>query len=229
MQTGFKKLQCELVKCSLCPRLKEWREEVGRTKVKRHENESYWSKPVPAFGPADAELILVGLAPGAQGSNRTGRMFTGDDSGKFLFQSLYNTGFCSAPSATSADDGLQLKNCLITAAVRCVPPQNKPTTKEIATCRNAWLTDEFRLLKKARAFLGLGKIGFDAAHDTLIASGIVEEEPRPKFSHGTVHRYQNGMHLAGTYHPSRQNTNTGRLTLQMLDDIFLLCKKLIKA
>jgi uracil-DNA glycosylase family 4 len=211
---ALERLNRQLTACRRCPRLVAHREHVARAKTARYRDWTYWGKPVPGFGDPHARLLLVGLAPGAHGSNRTGRMFTGDASGDFLYEALHHFGFSSSPVARSADDGLTLTDCYITAAARCAPPGNKPTRQEFDTCRS-YLERELLFLPNVRVVLGLGHVGHEA---WLRASGWWARLPaskRPRFAHGSVARLPDGVVLVGAYHPSRQNTNTGKLTRRM--------------
>jgi uracil-DNA glycosylase family 4 len=212
-------LQQEIITCRRCPRLVEWREEVAENPPARFRGEEYWARPVPSFGDQEARLLIVGLAPGAHGSNRTGRMFTGDRSGQWLFRALHKAGFASQPTWQSRDDGLQLHDCWITATIHCAPPANKPLLEEIANCR-PFLLREMALLKNVRVLLGLGKIGFDAAFDVARAVEWTSLKTRPKFAHGAQAQLNENLVLLGTFHPSQQNTFTGKLTEPMLDAIF---------
>ena len=201
----------ELVHCRACPRLVAWREEVGRAKKRAHRGDDYWARPVPGFGDPAARLVIFGLAPGAHGSNRTGRPFTGDASGLFLYDALFRAGLSSAPESRDRADGLELRGAYITAAVRCAPPANKPAREEIAACA-AWTERELALLGETRAYLALGRIG----HDALLARfGLPAAALR--FAHGAEHALPDGRWLVDSYHVSRQNTNTGRLTRAMFD------------
>lgn len=212
-------LEDAVVACHACPRLVAWREQVGRDRRAAFADWTYWSRPVPGFGDPAARLIVLGLAPAAHGANRTGRVFTGDRSGDFLFASLHRTGFASQPTSTTRDDGLTLSGCWITAAVRCAPPANRPTAAERDTCAQ-WLTAELALLP-ARVIVALGGFAWDAA---LRALGPVR--PRPRFSHAA--RARVGEHtVLASYHPSQQNTFTGRLTPGMLDDVFVAARALL--
>lgn len=211
-------LDREVIGCRRCPRLVQWRERVAREKVRRFAGERYWGKPITGFGDAGARLVLVGLAPAAHGGNRTGRIFTGDESGRWLFRALYRAGFASQPDSISRGDGMVLSDCYITAAVRCAPPANKPTAQEFHRCA-PFLEEEFRLLPRVRVVIGLGRIGFTAAADALMASGRLRRSRRPAFSHGACHR-SDRLTLIGSYHPSQQNTFTGRLTEPMFDAVF---------
>jgi len=203
-----------LIRCTRCPRLVAWRQQVAKEKVRRFIDEEYWGRPVPGFGPANARLLLVGLAPAAHGGNRTGRMFTGDSSGDWLYEALFKYGFASQATSTSRGDGLTLTDCHITAAARCAPPANKPTPQELANCR-PWLEEELKLLKQVRVVVALGRIGFDA---WLKASG--NQSARPKFAHAAEWTAPDGTILIASYHPSRQNTNTGKLTREMWHRVF---------
>jgi uracil-DNA glycosylase family 4 len=227
----YKKLELldkAIVKCQKCPRLVEWREEVAVTKRKAYENEKYWGKPVPGFGPSDARIIILGLAPGAHGANRTGRVFTGDSSGDWLYRALHKAGLAKIPTSTSAHDGQELIDTRILCAVRCAPPDNKPTTEEKATCSDFFTNEIALLLPTARSFVALGKLAWDSIAVTLKELECTIPTPRPKFGHGE--RYSligaDGVkrQVIGSYHPSQQNTFTGKLTEKMLDSIFKLAK-----
>ncbi len=207
-QNAWEALHREIVECRRCPRLVKWREEVARVKRAAYRDQEYWGRPVPGFGDPKAKLVIVGLAPGAHGANRTGRMFTGDRSGLFLYAGLHRAGFASAPQSVSRDDGLKLNGAFITAPVRCVPPQNMPTPEEIAACR-PFLTRELELLKP-KVFLALGAIAWNA-----ILEHLDWPRPRPKFAHGAVLDQK----IVGCYHVSQQNTQTGRLTPKMFDEV----------
>lgn len=208
----------DVVTCRRCPRLVAWREEVARVKRRAFRDAEYWGKPVPGFGDPNARLAIVGLAPGAHGSNRTGRMFTGDSSGDTLYAALHRAGFASQPTATARDDGLALRDTFITAVGRCVPPGNKPTPEELANCR-PFLARELALLRQTRVVLVLGRIAFDGILVLLREQGI--DVPALPFAHGAVHPLPApGLMLVASYHPSRQNTQTGRLTMAMFDAVF---------
>jgi uracil-DNA glycosylase len=206
--------------CRACPRLVAWREEVARVKRAAFASEDYWGRPVPGFGDPAARLLVLGLAPAAHGGNRTGRVFTGDRSGDWLFAALHRAGFANQPTSVSADDGLQLRDCYVTAAVKCAPPQNKPRPEERDRCR-PWLERELDLLQDARVIVCLGQFGWDAAFRTLGGP-----RPRPKFGHGAEAQAA-GYTLIGSYHPSQQNTFTGKLTPEMLDAVFARARALI--
>ncbi|MBV9435644.1 MAG: uracil-DNA glycosylase [Acidobacteria bacterium] len=208
-----------VVNCTLCPRLVAYREEIGRVKRRAYMDWEYWAKPVPGFGDVNARVLILGLAPGAHGSNRTGRPFTGDGSGYFMYPVLYETGFASQSMATHRGDGMTLKDAYITAAVRCAPPANKPTPEEIANCAH-FLDAEMAALKKVRVVVGLGKIGFDAYLNHLRRTDVLASRAGYTFGHGVEYKMPNGVFLLGTYHPSMQNTNTGKLTKEMFRKIF---------
>jgi uracil-DNA glycosylase family 4 len=207
-------LDKEIVACRRCPRLVAYREQVARDKRRAYRDWTYWGKPVPGFGDSEAQLLVVGLAPGAHGSNRTGRMFTGDRSGVFLYQALYDAGFANQPSALNRDDGLQLHNVFITAAARCAPPDNKPLPSELANCR-PYMEREIDLLRP-RAVLALGKIGWDVYLGILKDRGVIASRAAYLFAHGAEVVFPAaGVTLFGVYHPSQQNTQTGKVTEAM--------------
>ena len=226
MSRSLPSLQKKIIACKACPRLVSWREEIAKKKTRRFAEWNYWGKPVPGFGDPEAKILLVGLAPAAHGANRTGRMFTGDESGNWLYRALYKAGFANQLSSTSRDDALTLKDCYITAACRCAPPQNKPLPQEIKNCR-PFILDEINLLKNLRVIVGLGKIGFDTAFDCIKELGLTDLKYRLKFSHDAVVKLSSKLTLVGSYHPSQQNTFTGKLTEEMLDDIFRQVKRLL--
>jgi len=210
----FRALDNEIVACRKCPRLVAYREKVAREKRLAYRDCTYWGKPVPGFGDPHAQLLIVGLAPGAHGSNRTGRMFTGDRSGVFLYQALYDAGFANQPTAVKRDDGLRLKNAYITAAARCAPPDNKPLPSEILNCRG-YLEREIEILRP-RAVLALGKIGWDVFLGIVKHRGAIPARVGYRFAHGAeVDLPEARMRLFGVYHPSQQNTQTGLLTPAM--------------
>lgn len=205
-------LERDVVVCRKCPRLVAWREEVARTKRAAFADETYWGRPVPGFGDPDAKVVVIGLAPAAHGANRTGRMFTGDRSGDFLYASMHRAGFASQPTATSRDDGLKLHGAWVTSPVKCAPPDNKPTIDERDACM-PFLTRELEILPW-RVAVALGGFGFS------IMARSFDVRPRPKFGHGVEVELPGGRTLLGCYHVSQQNTFTGRLTPDMLDDVF---------
>jgi uracil-DNA glycosylase family 4 len=211
--------------CTACPRLVAWRTETAADPPRRYRGERYWARPVPGFGDPAARLLIVGLAPAAHGGNRTGRMFTGDRSGDWLYGALYRAGFANQPTATGRDDGLRLDDAYITAVVRCAPPANRPTTNERDTCL-PYLVTELELLERARVIVALGAFAWDGALRALAAAVEPVPRPKPRFGHGaeaTVGAYA----LVGTYHPSQQNTFTGKLTAEMLDAVFARARELL--
>lgn len=216
-QAKLDDLNRAIVRCELCPRLVEYRRRIAREKRRAFISEEYWGRPVPSTGDPQARVLLVGLAPGAHGSNRTGRMFTGDGSGNFLTPALYRAGFANQATSTSIGDGLKLKGLYVAAVTHCAPPGNKPTRGEIENCR-PYLLQHLRLLEDVRVLIALGKIAFDGLLATLAEDGIALPAPRPVFSHGAQVPLGPFILLA-TYHPSRQNTQTGRLTPAMLDHV----------
>jgi uracil-DNA glycosylase family 4 len=217
--SGLAELDAEIVRCRACPRLVAWREEVARVKRRAFMDQEYWGRPVPGFGDRDPWLMIVGLAPAAHGANRTGRIFTGDRSGDVLFAALHRAGLANQPTAVSADDGLRLTGCRVASAVRCAPPANKPTPQERDRCL-PFLRRELDLVAGADVLLALGAFGWDAALRALEAP-----RPWPRFGHG-AHAEVGGRRLVGCYHPSQQNTFTGRLTPVMLDDVLALAATL---
>jgi uracil-DNA glycosylase len=214
-------LNLELISCRKCPRLVDWREQVGREKRAAYKDQTYWAKPVPGFGDAKARVLILGLAPGAHGSNRTGRMFTGDSSGNFLYPALHRAGFASGAVSQNLEDGLELFDCYITAAGRCAPPDNKPTTLELQNCR-PWLEQELELLPNLRVILALGKI----AHDTMLEFYKLQKSRHP-FGHALEYVLPDGKILLDSYHVSQQNTLTGKLTVEMFDAVLERVKMLM--
>jgi uracil-DNA glycosylase family 4 len=212
-------LNREVIACALCPRLVAYREQVAREKRRAYRDWDYWGKPVPGFGDPNARVLVMGLAPGAHGSNRTGRPFTGDASGNFMYPVLYEVGFASQPTAKDRNDGLTLKNLYITAAVRCAPPDNKPTLQELATCA-PFLDREIAGLENLKVVVALGKIGFDAYLNFLKRRGVLLNRKGYLFKHGASYRTPDGKMLLASYHPSNQNTQTGKLTRKMFLKIF---------
>jgi uracil-DNA glycosylase len=225
MTDSLQFLENEIITCRKCPRLVAWREEVAQTKRKAYLDHDYWGKPVPGFGDPNAQIMIVGLAPGAHGSNRTGRMFTGDASGKFLYPALYQAGFANQANGEEPDDGLVLHDVFITAICRCVPPQNKPKVDEIKNCL-PWMWDEVNLLPRLKGYVALGRIGFDGIRRMYQMQGI--EVPRLDFGHNVLNELGEGLPwLLSSYHPSQQNTLTGRLTEEMFDAVWTRAKDLI--
>jgi len=221
-------LNSAIVACRQCPRLVKWREDIARKKTKRFAGQEYWGKAVPSFGDASARLMVVGLAPAAHGGNRTGRVFTGDESANWLYRALHKNGFANQPNSTHRGDGLKLNDCYITAVCHCAPPQNKLLLKEIHNCR-PFMLREIQLLKNLRIIVGLGKVGFDASFDCLRKLGRTALKARPKFGHGVSYRINDSLTLVGCYHPSQQNTFTGKLTERMLDNVFRSAQKTLEA
>ena len=225
---SIKLLDQKIVSCTKCPRLVEWREEVAVIKRKSYENEKYWGKPVPGFGPENARIVIVGLAPGAHGANRTGRIFTGDSSGDWLYKALHKNGLAAIPTSKSVDDGQMLIDTRITCAVRCAPPDNKPSTAEKIEC-SGYLVDEFELLMPtARSFVALGSFAWSAIIKSLRELDHQITTPTPKFGHGESFTWvgPDGVKrsVIGSYHPSQQNTFTGKLTEPMLNSILKKAK-----
>ena len=218
-------LNREVVSCTRCPRLVEYREQVAREKRRAYRDWDYWGKPVPGFGDPGARVLIMGLAPGAHGSNRTGRPFTGDASGTFMYPVLYETGFANQPTALDRNDGLQLKDLYITAAVRCAPPDNKPLPQELAEC-SVFLDREIAGLDRVRVVVALGKIGFDAYLNSLKRRGLLPSRKPYLFRHGAHYHMPDGKTLLASYHPSNQNTATGKLTREMFVEIFKQAAKL---
>jgi len=218
----LRRVHDEIVSCEACVRLRTYCARVAREKKAAHRDDVYWGRPVPGFGDPNARLLVLGLAPAAHGANRTGRVFTGDGSGDFLMRAMHAAGFANLTTSRDIHDGLTLTDVRIVAAVRCAPPDNKPSPLEIAACHRH-LVAEAAALPRLRAILCLGKIGFDAAWRLLASRGIVVR-PRPLFGHGALYRTA-GPTVIGSYHPSRQNTNTGKLTPQMLASVFRLARR----
>jgi uracil-DNA glycosylase family 4 len=215
----------DIVACERCPRLRAHCEEIARVKRRAYRDQQYWGRPVPSFGDPAARLLIVGLAPGAHGANRTGRMFTGDRSGDFLYKALHATGFASQPWSRARGDGLALRDAWITAAVRCAPPDNKPSPEEFRNCR-AWLDREVALLGNVLVVVALGKLAFDAYLATLRVRGLAV--PRLHFAHNALHRVAGAPPLISSYHPSQQNTQTGRLTEAMLRSVFRRARRIVE-
>src|SRR3984957_6190852 len=218
-------LNREVIACTRCPRLVVYRAKIAKEKKRAYRDWEYWGKPVPGFGDAQARVLIMGLAPGAHGSNRTGRPFTGDSSGKFIYPGLHETGFASQPTATDRNDGMKLTNLYITAAVRCAPPDNKPLPQELAECSH-FLDRELAGLKDVKVVVALGKIGFDAYLNYAKRRGLLTSKKAYIFKHGASYRMPDGKVLLTSYHPSNQNTQTGKLTREMFVEIFKLAAKL---
>ena len=216
-----------LESCEKCPRLRAHCSEVAREKRKAYASETYWGRPVPSFGDlSTARLFIVGLAPAAHGANRTGRMFTGDRSGDWLYRALHKAGFANQPTSVACDDGLQLKKAYITAISHCAPPDNKPTREESEICTDTWLAPELERVPREAVFLVLGQIALQGLWRQFRKRGKEWDRPTPKFSHGGEIALPNGQHLIFSFHPSQQNTFTGRLTQPMFDQVFERCRAL---
>jgi uracil-DNA glycosylase family 4 len=226
MELDFYSLQRKIVKCRRCPRLVEWRKRVAREKVRRYKNESYWGRPLPAFGAPDSALVIIGLAPAAHGGNRTGRLFTGDRSGDWLYEALHRFGFANQPVAIRLDDGLTLNDCLITAVVRCAPPDNKPLPAEMANCRE-YLFRELNLAKNKRVVVALGQVAFRAFLKIWKETAGLPSGVELKFGHGREWNLPGGVLLIASYHPSQQNTHTGKLTRPMFHAIFRRAREVL--
>ena len=221
-------LNNEVIHCTRCPRLVAYREQIGREKRRAYRDHEYWARPVPGFGDPHARVLILGLAPGAHGSNRTGRPFTGDASGKFMYPILHKVGFASQPNAERRDDGLRLLDCYITAAVRCAPPDNKPLLSELQNC-SQYLDRELAILQDLKVVVALGKIGFDAYLAYLKRNGVVQRTSIYKFAHAAGYALPNGVTLLASYHPSNQNTATGKLTAKMFEQVFRKAKQIAEA
>ena len=220
-KSKLEQLHEEVIQCRKCARLVAWREEVARVKRKAYRDQEYWGKPVPGFGDPQARIFVVGLAPGAHGSNRTGRNFTGDASGGFLYPALYRAGLANQPTAVSRDDGLMLRDIYLAASARCVPPENKPTLEEMDNCQ-PYLERELEILRP-KVIVCLGRIAFER-----VLRLYSVRNPAWKFGHGAVYRLDDGPWILCSYHPSQQNTLTGRLTAQMFDEIWAKAKALLE-
>ncbi len=221
-RTPLDDLAARIEGCRACPRLVDWREQVAREKRAAYRDEDYWGRPVSGFGDPGARIVVLGLAPAAHGANRTGRVFTGDRSGDWLFAAMHRAGLANQAESTARDDGLRLNDAWVTAAVRCAPPENKPSTEERDQCA-PFLADELTLLERCRVVVCLGAFGFQAACRHF------DVRPRPRFGHGVEHPIDGGPTLLGSFHPSQQNTFTGRLTEPMLDSVFQRAKELAGA
>ena len=219
-------LQQEIVNCTRCPRLRQHCINIATVKRRAYQDWEYWGRPVPAFGDPQARILILGLAPGAHGSNRTGRMFTGDGSGHILYRVLHKTGFASQPDSLSRDDGMELHDIIITAAARCAPPGNKPSPEELRNCR-PFFERELELLDKVKVVVALGKIAFDTYLDVLKSRGLISSRAGFVFGHDREFQTAAGQpRLVSSYHPSQQNTSTGKLTEKMLMDVFRRAKRL---
>ena len=222
----IKNLNKTIIACRKCPRLVDYRESIAKTKRRAYQDWEYWGKPVPAFGDFKGRLLAVGLAPGPHGSNRTGRMFTGDSSGVFLFQALWKAGYANQPLSVNRDDGMELDDLLISAVCRCVPPDNKPSRVEITNCL-PYLEQEIELMPDLQGFVALGRVAFENILTICRAKGI--NAPRFTFKHGEQYKFDDGSPwILASYHPSQQNTQTGRLTMSMFDQIWNKATRLLK-
>ncbi|MBV9036872.1 MAG: uracil-DNA glycosylase [Acidobacteriaceae bacterium] len=225
----WRSLNQQIIHCRLCPRLVEYREKIGIEKRRAFREQEYWSQPLTGFGDRNAKLLIIGLAPAAHGGNRTGRIFTGDRSADFLIRALWETGFANQPESRSKNDGLQLIDAYMTLPVRCAPPDNKPTRGEILTCR-PYLLRELALLKNIQIVVPLGAIAFNAYLAILKSQGFISSRAAFRFAHGALFStHEGGPRVLASYHPSQQNTSTGRLTAAMLRDIFSEAKRLLGA
>lgn len=226
--SSIESLQTAIVACERCPRLVAHREGVATAKRHMYADSDYWGRPVPSFGDTDARLLIIGLAPAAHGANRTGRMFTGDKSGDLLYGTLHRLGFASSGVSRSRDDGLSLTDAYVTAAVRCAPPDNRPLREELASCK-PYLLQELALLGRARVVVALGKVAFDAYLGTYAARGLPLPSPRPAFGHGEAFLLSDRIQLIACYHPSQRNTQTGRLTPGMFEDVFKMARQALES
>ncbi|MDQ3758705.1 MAG: uracil-DNA glycosylase [Actinomycetota bacterium] len=227
MPDSLESLHVEIASCRRCPRLVEWREACAADPPRRYRDEDYWARPLPGFGDPAAAIAVVGLAPAAHGANRTGRMFTGDRSGDWLYRAMHRAGLANQPTSTDARDGLRLRGAFVTAIVRCAPPQNKPTIAERDECV-PYLARELRVLERVRVLVCLGSFGWDGALRSLRSAGHDVPRPKPRFGHGAEARI-GPYALVGSYHPSQQNTFTGKLTEEMLDTVFTRANELVVA
>lgn len=226
MMSQWEKLQKQIISCRRCPRLREYCQQIAIEKRAAFRNETYWGKPLPNFGDPNGRLLIVGLAPAAHGGNRTGRMFTGDRSGDFLFHALYDTGFASQPTSARIGDGLELIDVAMTAVGHCAPPANKPLPIEVDNC-SSYLERTFELMPNLRGAVALGKIAFDGCLRMYRSHGWLPAGPRPQFGHGVLHEFPNAPFLLGCFHPSQQNTFTRKLTPAMIREVFSRAKRLL--
>lgn len=223
---NLRTLSAEIMACRRCPRLVEYRERVAQEKRRAYRDWEYWGRPLPGFGDPAARLMVIGLAPATHGGNRTGRMFTGDRSGDWLYQTLHRFGFANQPTSTHRGDGLRLNDAYVTAAARCAPPDNKPTTQELRNCQ-PYLEREVELLRKVRVVVALGRIAFDTYLSARRALTMPVPQPRPQFGHAAIHELSDVL-LIGSYHPSQRNTQTGMLTHAMFDRVFAAARRLLE-
>ena len=223
---AFEELNRRVTTCTRCSRLVEYRQRVALKKRRMYQHSEYWGRPLPGFGDPQARAMILGLAPAAHGGNRTGRMFTGDRSGEWVYGTLHRFGFASLPNSLHRDDGLTLHDVYITAAVRCVPPDNKPLPEEQRACR-PYLLEELSILQRLQVVVALGRLAFDTYLSVYREQGAELPSPRPQFVHGAATTLPNGVILLASYHPSQRNTQTGRLTAQMFDDVFATLRQLL--
>jgi uracil-DNA glycosylase len=228
MDPALDALEARIAECRRCPRLVAWREQVARERRAAFASEEYWGRPVPGFGDPAARVLVFGLAPAAHGGNRTGRVFTGDRSGDWLFAALHRAGFASQPTSTHRDDGLELRGAWVAAAVRCAPPANRPTPEERDTCL-PWSVAELELLPEVRLIVCLGAFAWDAALRLRAAAGLRNPRPRPRFGHDALFDAGDRLPLLGCFHPSQQNTFTGKLTAEMLDGVMARARAIADA
>ncbi len=225
LSDSLERVNQQIIGCIRCPRLVQYREQVAREKRRAFRDQTYWGRPVPGFGDPAAHLLIVGLAPGAHGGNRTGRVFTGDASGDFLYAAMYRAGFANQPTSVRLGDGLELRDAYIVAVIRCAPPDNKPLPSEILNCHE-YLDRELALLSNLRAIIALGKLAFDHSLAALARRGVEIPKPRPVFGHNLAYRVEMAsLTLIGSYHPSQRNTQTGLLTRAMFDRVFARARK----
>ena len=222
---AFPQIHDSIITCERCTRLRDYCRGIGETKRRAYSDQTYWARPVPGFGDPRARILILGLAPGAHGANRTGRPFTGDGSGDFMYPVLHELGLASKPRAIARDDGLKLRHAWIASVVRCAPPGDKPLPQEIRNCATH-LAAEIQALTRVRVVVCLGKIAFDGYLAYLLHTGVITRKSEYRFSHGAQYRLPNGLHLLATYHPSLRNTNTGRLNVTMFTRVFLRAREL---
>lgn len=225
LSPAMQQVRDSIVSCERCSRLREYCRGIGETKRRAYRDQTYWARPVPGFGDSRAKVLILGLAPGAHGANRTGRPFTGDGSGDFMYPVLHELGFATQPTATSQDDNLRLRDAWISSVVRCAPPGDKPTPEEIRNCASH-LTAEMQALPRVKVVVCLGKIAFDGFLAYLLGAGVIEKKSAYKFAHGAQYELPNGVHILASYHPSLRNTNTGLLDRAMFARVFVQAREL---
>lgn len=225
---ALRRLEARVIRCERCPRLVACRRSAARARPRRYRDWDYWARPVPGFGGPRARLLVIGLAPAADGGNRTGRIFTGDRSGDWLYEGLHAFGFANQATSTHRADGLRLTDCYVTAAVRCAPPENKPTPQEFANCR-PYLLEELAVLRRVKVVVALGRLAFDAYLACRVARGDPRPAETPRFSHGGISTLPEGVTLIASYHPSQRNTFTGRLTRPMFHAVFRRARQILDA